>query len=149
MKAWSNAVATGNGEERMVRRIFPERVLDVGLRRPLWFAVGAVALALGGLGVVLPLLPTTPFIILAAFAFGKSTPRFQQWLGDSRSFGPMIASWRAEGAIAPRFKAMAVTMMVCSLLLSLALQVSAVVVAVQVVCLAGAAAFVLSRPDGV
>ncbi|MCY0147787.1 YbaN family protein [Hoeflea sp. G2-23] len=132
----------------MFRWIFPERAIDLSLRRPLWFTVGILALALGGLGVVLPLLPTTPFIILAAFAFGKSAPRFQQWLEDSRSFGPMIANWREQGAIAPRYKAMAVAMMICSVLLSLALQVSVVVIVVQAVCLTGAAAFVLSRPDG-
>ena len=116
--------------------------------RPLWTAFGGLALALAMLGVVLPILPTTPLVILAAFAFGKGSPRFEAMLVSHRFFGPIITEWRAHGAIAPRYKAMAVGMMGAVLLLSVWMQVSGTVIAIQAICIAGAAAFVLSRPNG-
>tara|TARA_R110002020_G_scaffold6231_2_gene26060 strand:+ start:3685 stop:4044 length:360 start_codon:yes stop_codon:yes gene_type:complete len=112
-----------------------------------WFTLGSIALALGAIGVVLPLLPTTPFIILAAFAFGKSSPRLQNWLETNRTFGPVIADWRANGAIAPRYKAMAIAMMLAAFSASLALGIASLILIIQGVCLFGAAAFVLSRPS--
>lgn len=117
-------------------------------RRVMWFCMGVVALALGVVGVLLPILPTTPFVILAAFAFGRSSPRLAKMLEDSRLFGPIIADWRKNGAIAPRFKALAVVMMLGVFCISLVLSLSIVVLVIQAVCIAGAAMFILSRPDG-
>ena len=117
------------------------------MARAFWFSIGIIALVLGGIGVVLPVLPTTPFVILAAFAFGKSSPRFEAWLLSSATFGPMIADWRETGSIAPRFKAIACGMMGAVFLLSLAMGVPGRVLVIQAVCLGGAAAFILSRPS--
>ena len=121
---------------------------DLIPRRAFWLAVGFAALAVGAIGVVLPVLPTTPFVIVAAFAFGKSDPRLEAWLVSSRLFGPMIADWREHGAIAPRFKAMAIVMMAVVFLISVAMSVSPLVLIVQAVCMSGAAAYILSRPSG-
>ena len=118
------------------------------LRRAVWFAIGVAALALGAVGVFLPLLPTTPFVLVAAFAFGKSTPVVAAWLESSRTFGPVIADWQAHGAIAPRAKALAMAMMVAVFLFSVVMAVPAFVLIVQAVCMTGAAAFILSRPNG-
>lgn len=117
-------------------------------RRVMWFCVGVMALALGAIGVLLPILPTTPFIILAAFAFGRSSPRLARMLESSRIFGPIIADWRKNGAIAPRFKALALIMMLGVFSLSFALSVPVVVLVIQAVCIFGAATFILSRPNG-
>ena len=117
-------------------------------QRGFWFIVGCLALALGGIGVVLPVLPTTPFVILAAFAFGKSSPRLQAWLENNRTFGPMIADWKQNGAIAPRYKAVSVIMMAGFFGLSIWMGFPAVVRIVQAVAMGFAAAFVLSRPNG-
>ncbi len=122
--------------------------LGPGLKRLFWLCVGGIALALGAIGAVLPVLPTTPFVILAAFAFGQSSPRLQAWLENSETFGPMILEWRDHGAIAPRYKVMAVTMMAAAFVLSLVLGVKPLVLIIQAVCLSGAALFVLSRPNG-
>jgi uncharacterized protein len=122
-----------------------ERNASRGLRRALWFALGALCLSLGVIGAVLPLLPTTPFVIAAAFAFGKSAPGVARRLEESRAFGPIIADWRAHGAIAPRYKAVAVTMMVAVFALSVAMALPGYVLVVQAICLTGAGAFVLSR----
>ncbi len=116
--------------------------------RLVWLVVGALALFAGTVGIVLPLLPTTPFVILAAFAFSKSSPRLHLYLAEHPRFGPMIADWSAHGAIAPLYKAMAVTMMAAAFGLSLWLQVPSRVLLLQALCMGGAAAFVLSRPNG-
>ena len=132
---------TGRGVERA-------REAVRSLRRALWFTGGGVALGLGGLGVFLPVLPTTPFVILAAFCFGKSAPSLARRLEESRTFGPMILDWRTYGAIAPRYKTIAIAMMAGVFALSLATGVSTTVLAVQAVCICGAAGFILSRPSG-
>lgn len=116
--------------------------------RSAWVALGWVALALGAVGALLPVLPTTPFVILAAFAFGKGSPRLQAMLERHRVFGPIILEWRSTGAIAPRYKAVALAMMAAALGASVVLAVPATVLAVQAICMAGAAAFILTRPNG-
>ncbi|WP_066480730.1 MULTISPECIES: YbaN family protein [unclassified Sphingomonas] len=70
--------------------------------RILYLTAGIIALTLGFIGVFLPLLPTVPFVILAAFCFARSSPRFEAWLLDHRHFGPPIHAWRRNGAI-PRY----------------------------------------------
>jgi uncharacterized protein len=117
-----------------------------GALRAVWFGVGAIALVLGVFGAVLPVLPTTPFVILAAFAFGKSSPQLQALLENSRLFGPVIADWRENGAIATRYKVIAIAMMVCVFGVSFVLSVPLWVLIVQAVCLTGAGMFILSRP---
>ena len=115
--------------------------------RPFWFILGCCALVLGVAGVLLPILPTTPFVILAAFAFGKSAPQIQKRLEESRTFGPAIRDWRATGAIAPRFKVIAVLMMSAAFCLSVIMSVGPTVLIIQGAAIAAAAAFILSRPN--
>ncbi len=67
--------------------------------RILYGALGWFSLALGVLGVLLPILPTTPFILLAAFFFAKSSPRMHAWLLASPMFGPLILDWQRGGVI--------------------------------------------------
>ena len=115
--------------------------------RALWLTAGCIALALGAVGVILPLLPTTPLVLLAAFAFARSSPRLRAWLVGNRIFGPMIADWEARGAIAPRYKAMACTAMALVLLVSVLSGLAWGLIAVQALCMGGAATYVLSRPS--
>ena len=68
-------------------------------KRALWLLLGLVAVGLGAVGVVLPLLPTTPFLLLAAFAFARSSERWHQWLVNHQIFGPLIEDWNRYGAI--------------------------------------------------
>ena len=117
------------------------------MRRGFWFTVGVVSLALGAIGVVLPVLPTTPFVILAAFAFGKSTPALQLWLENHQTFGPMIIDWREHGSISPRYKIIAISMMVAAIVLSIAMGVSTIVLAIQAICIIAAGSFILTRPS--
>lgn len=82
--------------------------------RPIYTAVGLASVALGTAGVVLPLLPTVPFMILAAFCFAKANPAWEQRLLDHPRFGPHIVAWRTRGAISRRGKAMALAALVAS-----------------------------------
>ncbi|UZK71078.1 YbaN family protein [Sphingomonas sp. S1-29] len=72
--------------------------------RYLYFVAGFIALGLGFIGVFLPLVPTVPFVILAAFCFTRGSPRFEAWLLDHPHLGPPIHAWRRSGAISRKGK---------------------------------------------
>ncbi len=75
---------------------------------------GLTALALGIAGIVLPLLPTTPFILLAAACFARSSPRFHDWLLNQRVAGPIIREWQTHRAMPRRVKRIAYVLMLLS-----------------------------------
>ena len=112
-----------------------------------WLVVGLLALALGAIGIALPLLPTTPFILLAAFAFAQSSEKLHQWLLDHNVFGPLIDNWQQHGAISRRTKVVSVISMIAVLAISLAMAAPPVVIIAQLVVLGAAALFILSRPE--
>jgi uncharacterized protein len=74
------------------------------MKRHLYFIGGWAALGLGAIGAVLPLLPTVPFVILAAFCFARSSQKLERWLVEHPRFGPHISAWREKGAISKRGK---------------------------------------------
>ena len=80
-------------------------------QRLLWGTAGLLALAAGIAGIVLPLLPTTPFVLLAAFCFSRSSARLEAWLLAHPRFGPLIQAWRQHHAIPLRAKQLAWAMM--------------------------------------
>jgi uncharacterized membrane protein YbaN (DUF454 family) len=116
--------------------------------RALWLAMGGLFLGLGLLGVVLPVLPTTPFLLLAAGCFAKSSPRLHGWLLSHRLFGPPIRNWEENGAISRPAKRLAAGSMAAVFALSLVLGLSWKVLLAQGVLIGIGAAFVLTRPDG-
>lgn len=113
----------------------------------IWTIAGLVSLAVGIVGIVLPLLPTTPLVLLSAFCFGKGSPRLRAWIHDHAHFGPMIAAWRETGAISRRAKTLAIVAMAAALGLSLAFGLPGPLIAIQALCLAGAGTFILTRPS--
>jgi uncharacterized protein len=115
--------------------------------RLFWLVFGLVSAGLGLLGTVLPLLPTTPFLLLSAYGFSRSSPRLQAWLTDHPRLGPPIRHWQVHRAIAPRAKAAAVVAMLATLALSTALGLDPTVLAVQALVLAAVALFLLTRPS--
>ena len=116
--------------------------------RSLWLAAGLLATGLGLVGIVVPLLPTTPFLLLAAFCFARSSPRLHAWLTNHPQFGPPIANWQQYGAIGRRAKATAVLAIALTFLLSIFLGFSTTVLVVQAVVLGAVSLFILTRPDG-
>lgn len=68
-------------------------------------------MALGVLGIFLPLLPTTPFLLLAAACYARASRRFYDWLLANRTFGPLILEWRRHRSIPYRTKLYAIGLM--------------------------------------
>lgn len=79
--------------------------------RWLWWLLAYASLALGVIGVVVPGLPTVPFVLLSAFAAARGSQRLHARLLADRRFGPMIRDWQAQGAVSRRAKWLATTMM--------------------------------------
>ena len=79
-----------------------------------WLGVAYACLAVGIIGIVLPVLPTTPFILAAAFAADRGSPRLHAWLLRHRVFGPAIRDWGTSRSIARRAKLVAVGVMAVS-----------------------------------
>ncbi|HEX4857476.1 MAG TPA: YbaN family protein [Usitatibacteraceae bacterium] len=88
------------------------RALTGQTRRVLWILAGALALLTGIIGIVVPLLPTTPFVLLAAFCFARGSERCEAWLLNHPRFGPMVRDWRERRAVPLRAKQLASVMMV-------------------------------------
>ena len=115
-------------------------------KRIVLILIGVVSLALGALGVFLPLLPTTPFVLVSAFAFANSSERLHQWLLDHNVFGPLIANWRSHGAISRRTKIVSLVSMAAIIVISLLLRVPTHVIVIQAVVLTASALFIVTRP---
>ena len=76
--------------------------------RIVYLGIGILALLLGFIGIFLPVLPTTPFILLSAYCFAKSSPRLYQWLISNKTFGPIILEWQQFRTISPPVKKRAI-----------------------------------------
>lgn len=82
--------------------------------RALYFSTGVAALMVAALGVVLPLLPTTPFVLLAAACFARSSERFHRAMLRQRWLGPILSDWEKHRAMQRSTKRAAVLMLVVS-----------------------------------
>lgn len=80
----------------------------------LWRTIAIVALALGVIGIALPIMPTVPFLLVAAWAGSKAWPSLEQWLLNHRLYGGHIRNWRAHGAVPRYAKVCAILMMTVS-----------------------------------
>ena len=76
-----------------------------------WWLLAYAALGLGIVGIVVPGLPTVPFVLLSAYAAARGSRRLHAWLRRHRQFGPMIRDWQAQGAVSRRAKWLATVMM--------------------------------------
>lgn len=116
--------------------------------KALYLLLGFAFFALGAVGVVVPGLPTTVFMLLALWAFARSSERFHQWLYHHRLFGPPLQEWHNHRVIPLRAKVLAVAMMAASLVyLVFFTQIFAwLKVATLLVMLYGAW-FILSKPS--
>jgi len=115
--------------------------------RFLWLLVGLTSVAVGVVGVVLPLLPATPFLLVAAFAFARSSERLSIWLRDHRTFGPLINNWNRDGSIDRRSKRTALIIIAATPVITWLLEAPMWIVGIQLVMLSAAAIFILTRPS--
>ena len=79
-----------------------------------WWLVAYGSLGLGLVGIMVPGLPTVPFVLLSAYAAARGSSRLRGWLASHATFGPMIADWERSGAVSRRAKWAATVMMVLS-----------------------------------
>ncbi|WCF12769.1 YbaN family protein [Edwardsiella piscicida] len=90
------------------------------MKRMIVMALGWIAFALGCLGVVLPLLPTTPFLLLAAACFARSSPRFHHWLLYRAWCGAYLRHWQQHRGLPPGARGRAAILLLASFSLSVA-----------------------------
>ena len=117
-----------------------------------WWLLAYVSLGLGIVGLFLPLLPTTPFLLLAAYAASRGSQRLHLELLQHPQFGPVIRDWQAEGTVSRRTKWSATfAMLVCALVLLLVMFVTGPhawwKVAVPIACMAVVYAWLWLRPE--
>ena len=116
--------------------------------RAAWILGGILCVGLGVIGLFLPFLPTVPFLLAAAFCFGRSSERLHQWLLRHPRLGPPVRDWNERGAISPRAKRFASASVAAALVTSAVLGFAPLVIAVQAVALVGVMIFIWTRPDG-
>ena len=119
--------------------------MDSGIKI-LWLLAGLASVAIGAIGVVVPLLPTTPFLLVAAFAFARSSTRLNRWLREHRSFGPLIENWHREGSIDRKVKRTAIIVILITPVITWLFGVPLWLIACQLAVLSAAAIFILTRP---
>ncbi len=117
-----------------------------GLRRRALFAGGWVSLALGVASIPLPVLPTTPFVLLSAWCFARSSPRFHYWLLHHRLFGTMVKNFSAGRGLPRRVRGRAIALIWFTMGISAMLLGSWPVAAVLGVIGVGVTAYLMSLP---
>lgn len=115
--------------------------------RLILLGVGYLSLAAAALGAVLPLMPTTVFLLLAAWAFGRTSPRLRAKLLADPRFGRILRDWEESGAIGTRAKRAALSAMGLSWVLMALLVRNVLTLAVAGACMAAVSVYILTRPS--
>ncbi|MCK5309641.1 MAG: YbaN family protein [Thermoplasmata archaeon] len=87
--------------------------------KPLILACGFIFVGLGVIGIVLPVLPTTPFLLLAAFCFARSSEKWHNWLMTNKLFGDYLRNYQEGRGIPLKVKVMAITFLWVTILISI------------------------------
>ena len=117
------------------------------LKRPLLLGTGWICVALGILGIIMPLFPTTPFLLVAIWAFSRSSPEMAEKIRSHRHAGKFVRDWEDEGVIPTGAKIIAVTMMTAMFgYLHFGTEAPAWMEMGTALVMAGVAGFILSRP---
>lgn len=115
--------------------------------RVLWFAIGAVALTLGIIGIALPIMPTVPFLLVAVWAFARSSPRLRAKILSHPKYGPPIRAWEEHRAIGRWAKIWAVTAMSGGVVIAFFIGLPIWWVATQLGICTAIASYVVTRPE--
>lgn len=117
-----------------------------------WWLLAYLSLGIGIVGIVVPGLPTTVFVLVAAYAAARGSDRLHAWLLAHPRFGPVIVDWQAHGAVSRRAKWAATwTMLACAGVLLLVMPLFAAhrgwMTALPLACMAAVAAWLWRRPE--
>lgn len=116
--------------------------------RILYLCLGWLMVATGIVGAVTPILPTTPFLLIALWCFSKSSPKLEAWLLSHPRFGPSLRDWREKGAVPRKAKIAAVSLMTMSYALFwFGTEPTATRAAIVAAVMLGAAIYVSTRPE--
>ncbi|MCH7909810.1 MAG: YbaN family protein [Candidatus Hydrogenedentes bacterium] len=114
----------------------------------MYVILGYISLALGIIGMPLPILPTVPFVLLAAYFFSKGSPRLHHWLVSHPYLGKMISDWERNGVISMRAKLLSTAMMVVLFSITLIfVEVSFVIKAIVSMIGVSVLFFIWTRPS--
>lgn len=137
----------------MMRRLFLRLLLlqcngQLVMMRPVYLSLGFFFVALGVIGAFLPVMPTTPFMLLALWAFANSSQRFHDWLYHHPIFGPPLRQWKEHRVIPLIAKVVSIVMMSISLgYLTFFTQTPAYIIVIVALGMLYAAWFILTKPS--
>jgi len=117
------------------------------LLRMAYTGLAAVTLSLGVIGLFLPVLPTTPFVLVAAWAASKGSPRLHQWLYRHPKIGPLLDAWDKRGAVPRTGKWLACLGMTGSWIMMLVMGFGWLLLGFMAALFVAVSAFILTRPD--
>ncbi|UCF45008.1 MAG: YbaN family protein [Candidatus Bathyarchaeota archaeon] len=98
-------------EEKKASRVLAFKKKGQKLARALWLIAGTICLVLGAIGIVLPILPTTPFLLAAAACYYKSSPRMHNWLLNNKWFGEYIRNYKEGKGLSAKTKIFTLTIL--------------------------------------
>jgi len=96
-RGWDSSAHTNDTPSRLIQRV--------------WIGAGTLFVGLGTVGIFLPLLPTTPFLLLAAACYARGSKRFYNWLVSNRWFGSYIRNYREKKALPLRMKVLSIVLL--------------------------------------
>lgn len=117
------------------------------MQRHFWLAIGWIFVGLGVVGVALPVMPTVPFLLVAAWAFARSSPALRNRILEHRTYGPSVRAWQERGAVGRLAKIWAISAMSVGVLLSWYVGMPVWVVATQGFICTVVAGYLISRPE--
>jgi uncharacterized membrane protein YbaN (DUF454 family) len=123
-----------------------EQSVEPDRRNVLYLALAYLSAGIGIIGAFLPVLPTTPFLLVAAWAATKGSPELHRWLYAHPRFGPPLIAWEEKRAVSTASKWLACTLMTLSWLIMVAMTETWVVPAVTGVLLLTVAGYLVTRP---
>lgn len=115
--------------------------------RWVWLGIGWMAVGLAIIGAILPIMPTVPFLIVAVWAFARSSPRLRDRILNDPRFGPMLRDWMDYGAIPPFTKGLAVVAMAGGCVSSYVIGMPYWFIAAQAGICTLISAYILTRPN--
>lgn len=144
----------GDASEKHALPATEERAVEASrwgraFSRPVLLAIGWLMVGLGMVGVAVPGLPTVPFLLVALWAFSRSSQRFHDWLYSHPKLGPPLRDWREHGVISARAKILAIATMLVSLAwITFGIADGWVLPTLVAACLIPPGIFIVTRPSG-